>query len=217
MALFIGLLAVLLAAGTVAIAAGERLQHTDCPPIDDPCGSPPTLPPPLERSDLTRWRSSALGFRLDYDTAYWDKTAEDSRSLTLKLKKAYGADLAVVIGGVKSGESSPDALRDQRLDALKEDVLSLTEDGEASHGIFGQGVGYRDGVGGPYRGNADTPQGPGDPVWAAVMAATDGEITASVSVVTTVANEDERTGQTRFGYYGLVDSVMNTFTWPSES
>ena len=71
-------------------------------------------------------------------------------------------------------------------------MLSLTEDSEASHAIFGQGIGYLDGVGGPYRGTANTPQGPGDAAVGGVMAATDGEITAFVSAVTTEANEDEQ-------------------------
>ena len=73
-----GLFAVLVAGGAVAIAAGER--STRRPTVlrsRIPAAARPRCHPPLERPDLVRWKSSELGFQLDYDEAYWETTAED--------------------------------------------------------------------------------------------------------------------------------------------
>ena len=84
-------------------------------------------------------------------------------------------------------------------------------DTDPAHKIFGQSVGYRDGVGGAYTGAADTPQGPGQPFAAVIMAAGDDETTAFVSLLT-----DEQDEEIRSAIYGEVDSILNTFLYPSE-
>jgi len=209
LAIFIGGFAALVIVAAVGIALlGRGEPASDCPP-DRVCTEPPQGDPLV---NLTVWRSKELGYALEYNEDLWSNEAEDGRSVTLIHKDG---DIAMVIGGVPAGEATPLALLDRELDRLGERTVGLTEDTDPADSLFGPNLGYVDGVGGAYSAAIDTPQGLID-ASAVVMAAGQRGVNAYVSTLTTEQRgEDGASGNKEF-VYGDVDSVLNSFRFPSE-
>ena len=110
------------------------------------------------------------------------------------------------MAAVAAQEATPGQLIDARLSDLRQVVFSMAQDLSARDEILDPGVGYLPGAGSLWQGVVDTGQGPSSPVVMAVMAATDGTVTAVVSVVA-----DARVKQRAFQ---AADSVLNLFTSP---
>ena len=192
-----------------------------CPVPSEACGAPPVRPEPDvgQPPDVDRdaapalrlgetWESEDLGFSLDYDPEWWQVAGEGDRSLGLVIPAREG-EVTFIIEGASAAEQSPESMLAAQVDALEELVLGLTPEDDTDRLLLGQPiVGYRDGVGGLYGGTLDSPQGPSMDVAVAVLAASDGEI----SLVVTVVSPEE----IREPAFLMADSLLNTLRWPSE-
>lgn len=206
---FIVVFAVVVIGGALAVTASEPEEAaSECPP-GRVCGTPPDARPPLV--NRTVFDSADLGFRFEYDENLWQVLESDGRSVTLKLGGS-DIDATLVVGGVPAGEGDPQSVLDGQIEGLSDTVLSLEPDENPAHTVPGASVGYRDGVGGAYSGVSDTPQGPGQPVGLVIMSAGDEEVTAFASLITSEQEEDLRKG-----IGGAVDSLLNTFRFPSDT
>lgn len=174
-------------------------------PEDEPCGAPPSAPPLV---NLKVWRSSELGFTLEYSDKYWDVQDEGPRGV--RLGSTQG-NYALVISGVPRAERDPQAAFDAALDDAKERVLAVAEDTEPAHKLLAPAIGIDSGVGGAYRGNLDTPQGTSVPVQLVLMAAGDPRVTISVTGATTDTDESSRGN-----FMSHADSVLNTVRLPGQ-
>lgn len=226
--LFVGILGAVLVVAAVLLSASEpdaappRCEGPACdpitPPSDPPTLSPGATPSPspsatpdgplaprLVAGELVQ--SADIGYQLDVNTAVWQVTANDGRNVEMQIPNP-DFRVFVSIEGVPAGEAEPQALVDAKVDELSEDVLGLAAVSDAAQVILTPAVGYRSGVGGVFGGTTDTPQGPGSPVSVVVMAASDGQ----TSVVMTVITDDA----VRLEVFGLVDEMMNSFRFASE-
>lgn len=180
-----------------------------CPDAGEACAAPPVRPEGAPALRLgTTWVSEDLGFAFDYDPEWWELEDEGDRSAALVIATTAG-DVVFLIEGASAADNAPEAMLAEQVDDLEDRILGLTAEEDADRQLLGEPiVGYRDGVGGLYRGTLDTPQGPSTDVSVAVLAATDGE----VSLVVTVVTPDE----IREPAFQLADSLLNTLRWPAE-
>jgi len=205
---FIGIFAVVVIGGALAVTATEpEGAESECPP-GRVCGTPPDARPPLV--NRTVFESADLGFRFEYDEELWQVLEDDGRSVTLKLG-GPDIDATLVVGAVPATDGDPKAVLDGQIEGLSDTVLSLEPDDSPAHAVPGASVGYRDGVGGAFSGVSDTPQGPGQPVGLVIMSAADEEVTAYASLITSEQEEDLRKA-----IGGAVDSLLNTFRFPTD-
>jgi hypothetical protein len=166
-------------------------------PAGEPCGAPPRT---LALEHEVTWSSPSLGFAFDYDPDLWQVTDSTDRSVVLAAS-AGGNPFELLVEAARASEASPPALLDATVRSLQDTVFAMAPSGD----VLGAGIGYVGGMGSFYVGQVDTPQGPGGSVVVAVMAATDGRITAAVSVVADVGD--------RADAYAAADSILNTFSW----
>jgi hypothetical protein len=208
--IFAGALAgILVVTLVIVLARGQDPPRPDCPPAPAPCSAPPTVFPLVNG---VVWRSDELGYQFEYDAELWAVAEQDGRSVKLRANDQR-FEVVLWVAAVPAGDASAQALLDDRLAELGNDILGLTTDAAPTRQLLGSNIGYVDGPGGSFAGTADTPQGPGSPVTVAVMAASDGQITAVASVVSDIGDED----QIRRITFGLADSILNTFQWPSDT
>lgn len=186
-----------------------------CPP-DEACGRPPTLPGAVAARPLvagTVWRSSALGFSLEYEPRRWKLVSQGPRGVVLSfsIPQRPEVNLLLLVQGTPLRENSPAQLLQKQIATLRGDILGLRSDPSAKHTLLGPSIGYVTGnaVGGPYAGTLDTPQGPGPRIALLSMGATDGRISLVATAATTSAE------QIRLPLMGLADSVLNTLHWPT--
>jgi hypothetical protein len=213
----------LVAVGAVAIAASKNGEPGPPCPDDEFCPGPPSHSPELVSRDL--WRSSELGFQFEFDKRRWSTEDETPRSVKFHFKSRPGewkiSDLYVVIGAVPAKDASPSKLLDDQLSSFRGNGLSVDADAAALHQIRGANIADRQGTAGTYVGTTDTPQGPGKPLVIEVMTASDGKITAFVELSVSKsafeqAGEDDEEDLRR-QVLNDVDSILNTFRWPSEA
>lgn len=198
---FGGALALLLGAALlviVLVSPGE--PEPPCPEDVEVCGVPPTGPP-LVKGKI--WKS-ASGVQMEYYPNVWKVVEETADSIRLSQNNA---DVTLWVKAVPAAEANPGELLDERLDSLGDDFLGLKEDPDPSRKLLNPSVGYVDGIGAAYGGTTDTPQGPGSPVLALVMAATDERASVVVSAVSTAIDERHA--------FGNADTLLNTLRWPS--
>jgi hypothetical protein len=194
---FVVLIAIV--AGIVkALAPGP--PPTPCPTAS-PCGAPPTTP--LALAVEQTWTSTDLGYRFDFDPKLWTIDSQNATQVVLRSNES-GSPFLVWFSSVPVAQATPDQLVAQREADLKQDILGLELDPNAP--ILGPEIGYLGGVGARYVGQVSNPQGPGEPVDVAIMAATDGTITTAVAVITDHGAAREAFGQS--------DSLVNTLLWP---
>lgn len=195
--------------GGLAAVAGAVFSAGPKPicPTTGSCGKPPQLAKPLVTQRV--WRSTSIGYRLEYDPKRWVLFAEDGDGLSLRSRLG---DLALSLTAVPAAESRPRQLLDRELDVLGGGVLGLAPDDDPAHRLLGPNVGFHDGPGGAYAGALDSPQGIGAPVGALVMSAGDRRVTVVASTVTTEMSDPERRQLLQ-----EADSVLNTIRFPSEA
>ncbi|MDQ3880493.1 MAG: hypothetical protein M3295_05430 [Chloroflexota bacterium] len=209
--IFVVVLVVILAVGAVLVFLLQpKPVAPECPDPSQACGIPPQPPSDLPALVTgTTWSSGDLGFAFEYDGELWTVNKEDGRSVELLVRTQSGA-VTFGIQGASAAEANPQSLLDAAIGSLDERVLGLTAEADADRQPLGNPiVGYVDGVGGVYRGTLDSPQGPGSEVSVAVLAASDGQ----VSLVVTIVTPDEL----RDAAFSIGDSMMNTLRWPSEA
>jgi hypothetical protein len=184
------------------------------------CGKPPGLPAAVKSAAAARpfvagkvWKSSELGYSLEYDPGRWKVVKHDARGAVLSwsIPSRPDLDLTLIVKGAPLSEAAPAQLLQGQISGLKGDVLGLKGDNSADHAILGPNVGYVDqqAVGGPYAGTLDTPQGPGPRIALSSMAATDGKISVAVTAATASGE------QIRLPLMNEADSVLNTLRWPA--
>lgn len=209
LAIFLGAFAVIVLGGAGMIALlGRGDPARDCPP-DRECGNPPQGRPLVNQ---TVWRSEELGFQFEYDDEEWSVREEDGRGVTLEHTQA---DILVVVAGAPASEASPQDLFDDQLEDAEGRFVGLAEDTDSADQLYGPSLGYVDGVGGAYAGPVDTPQGVVE-VSVAVMAAGDGGVSAVAAILTGEQRSDDPAQPSpKDILYGRVDSMLNTFQFPS--
>ena len=210
--IFSGILGAVLVVAAIVFTAAE--PEPPAPPCEGPACRPPTPPgpddplaPALVGGELVE--SDELGYRLDVDTSLWEFRKPSQRDVELRIS-VEDFRVAVSLEGtpVPTPQEDLQALVDQKVDELAGDVLGLAADTADEVQILLPAVGYRSGAGGKFAGTADTPQGPGSPVSVIVMAASDGEITVVMTVVSDEVVKDDA--------FSVIDTLMNTFRFPSE-
>jgi hypothetical protein len=146
-----------------------------------------------------------LGYEFSFDDEQWAALTEEGDFT--EIQEAGGAPVWLQIEAVPVSEADPAALVAAKLDALGSVVSQLAEVTAPEFTITSPGVGTHRGVGGLFAGTLDA-QGQSVPVAVAVMAASDGEITA---IATMIAGQEifEPAAQ-------ITDGVLNTFLYPSE-
>jgi hypothetical protein len=146
-----------------------------------------------------------LGYEFSFDDEQWAALTEEGNFT--EMQEASGAPLWLQIEAVPVSEADPATMVQAKLDALGSVVSQLSEVTSPEFTITSPGVGYHRGEGGLFAGTLDA-QGQSVPVAVAVMAASDGEITA---VATMITGQEilEPASQ-------ITDGVLNTFLYPSE-
>ena len=196
--------AVVVAAVVLAALLAPAAPEAPCP-RGKPCGAPPQVEP-LVNAEV--WRSSELGYSLEYSGRRWRVQSEGPRGVNLS---ATQGDMALSIEGVPATEDDPRSLLERRLDAVRERTLGLDEDTEPAHRVLSPVVGLHPGVGGAYRAVVDTPQGATAPLGIAMMAA--GNRRVSVVVVGATGETSENN---REALFSRADSVLNTVRLPGD-
>ena len=197
--------AVVLAAGIAATTAGAAVAEPEplLPPCirGEACGSPPS--PPAELVAEREVDGGEAGWTGAYDAEAFDLQNADGGGYDLVAKSA---PLTVRVR-VTEGDDITGALDGER-DRLSEEVLGLVDLDAPTQRIAGPMIGYRTADVMLLTGTVDTPQGPGDGLTAAVLGATDGQKTTTVTVTSTGKNEDRRRA-----VFGQADVVLQGFRW----
>ena len=153
------------------------------------------------------WRSPDLAFGLEFEPDLWTVGDEDGRGTLLEGAGPLG-DASLWIAATPAADATPAEALASRVSALGESIVGLAEDTDPADRVMGANIGYVDGVGAVYGGATDTPQGPGQSVRVAVLAATDGHLTIAASLVLVGGSADDWLGARQ-----SADSVLNTLAW----
>jgi hypothetical protein len=196
---------------------GRACSGPPAPPNHQPVGGPASAPPtqaPVGGGDNApamatgrTWRSTDLGFGLEYEPDLWTVANEDGRATLLEGDGSLGGASLWIAAMPAAEATAADALAG-RVSALGESIVGLADDSDPADRIMGPNIGYVDGVGAVYGGATDTPQGPSRRVRVAILAATDGHLTIAASLVLVGGTDDDWTGARQ-----AADSVLNTLAW----
>ena len=200
-------LIVLVIGGVVVFLLQRPPEEPICPDPTQACGIPPQ--PPSDAAPFRggeTWTSETLGFSFDYDPEFWQIAEEGADHVVLAIPTRAG-EVAFIVLGVSAADASAESLLSERVAFLEERIVGFTEETSEDRMLLGEPIiGYVDGVGGAYTGTLNTPQGPGVEVAAAVIAATSGEYSIAVVVVTPE--------EVRVPAFHMADSMLNTVRWP---
>jgi hypothetical protein len=169
--------ALVIGVGAAVVAIVAPGHRTLCLPYR-PCGAPPTLAKPL--ISLQAWRSSELGFSLEYPAGFWAVQQQDGHSVTFA--SANGSS-ALIIRGTPAAQASPASAISNELSNLQPNISSLSADTSPADLLLGSAVGFRTGSGGAFTGTLTSPQGVQEPALVDSIAATDGKVTISTTLV----------------------------------
>ena len=193
-----GLIVVLTVIG--AVIGESEPPKPACKRIE-PCGAPPKPAAPLVNNEL--FRSSALGFRVEYSSDTWTKSSDSNDTqLVLNLKDV---DATLVIAGVLASQASPPQLLASRRESLSQRLFAFADDTDSLHEVLGPELAYHEAVAGSFVGEVDTPQGVRAPLAVVVMAAGDTHTTLMATIAMSQAQERNR----RY-VMANADSVLNT-------
>jgi hypothetical protein len=199
--------ALCVAAVAVALIRAPSTPASACPPPKLCPGPRPVMP----ISTLRTWTSASRGVSMQYPGAVFTVQKQDETTLRLRVRapRPSGVDASVWVSLHPTSDGSPDELLQQRQADLAASILGLTEDQDPHTIIPPPRLGDVSGVGGSFRGTADTPQGPTDPVVAILAAASDGHTTAVVAYVITGTNDSSEIQVLR----SYLSPILTTFTW----
>ena len=201
--------AAVIAGGLAATSAGAAIARPAA--ILEPClrgeacGSPPAPPQPLV--DEEQVAGEALGWTGVYDPLLFDLESREAEGYDLVAKEAEtGARLRVRVR-VSEGSDVEGALAAER-ERVSTNALGLVDESDPTRRIAGPMIGYREARAAQLVGTVDTPQGPGDGLTEAILAATDGTITATVTLSAQGRNDDRRRDM-----LGVADLILQGFRW----
>jgi hypothetical protein len=188
--LVFALLFVLIAGAAVLIAVLSKPAATKpvCPKRQE-CPNPPRkLPAPTFNASAAprllfnnAFVSPGLGYRLEYSN---DLTTTNQSDTGVTFVPSNGGDaFALTIEGAQAADTTPQQLLDQLVSDLHNQIPDLQPGTDPSKQILSPALGGRAGVGGFYEGNFDSPSGPVAPADVAVLAASDGNQTIAVAVM----------------------------------
>lgn len=205
-AVFVGLFVILSAVAVlIAVLRAPPGPKPVCP-NDKPCAAPPRGgQPSLDSSSPALvlnqvFTSQALGFRVEYPS---ELEIGNETPTGIALVAPNGL-LEIVVIGAEASQESPSQMLQARISSLQSSIPDLAQDTNSSTQILGPSVGFRNGVGGFYQGDLQSPSGIVGPVDVALMAATDGKETLSVTVVSTNRSETQQV----FGFCTpILDSI----------
>ena len=191
----------------VALVRAPSTPAPACPPPKLCPGPRPVIP----ISTLRTWTSASRGVSLQYPGAVFTVQQQDETTLRLRVRapRPSGVDASVWVSLHPASDGSPEALLRRRQADLAPSILGLTEDQDAQTTIPPPRLGVVSGVGGSFRGTADTPQGPTHPVVAILAAGSDGHTTAVVVYVISGTNDSSEIQALR----GYLSPILTTFTW----
>jgi hypothetical protein len=203
---FGGGFALIIGLAILGAALGAPASKPLCRPYK-PCG------PPREMRALvnqTVWRSRRFGFTVEYPGNQVSVSAQDAGSLTLQADLGAGDTGTILIQGYPRGTATPARAIARQLGNLT-GVTQLARDTVDADQLLGSGVGYQPGEGLVSIGYFSAPQGVGSPVGLASEAASDGNVTVSV----TVGAASPQTGPRSF-LFALGDEIINSIRWPAD-
>jgi hypothetical protein len=171
-----------------------------------PCEPPPGRVPAARG---TLWKSD-LGFQIEYPNG-WNAAQKSGDALVLESKVG-----ALLVAGRRGGDYK--GLFDDKIGTLKGN-LNLEESNDPARQILSPNVGYQQGMGKDYCGNATNSQGGVIPVDTVAMAASKDGVSAFVAFVSADCKKTNNSRKSPVAAHelGLADAVLNTFRWPSEA
>lgn len=196
-------------AGIAALVAALSAPGTPAPLCKPyiPCGPPPKVHHALVNN--TVWRSSALGFSVEYPKDVLQVASDTPRGVVLDVPSHIAT---YVVRGAPAREASPKALYDDQVSKLGDDLTGLAADTDPAHTLLGSNVGLVPGPGGVFGGTLAPPQGLSRQQEADVMAAGDGQ----VSIVVTARFDSDVAPNVRDAILQLGDEVFKSVQWRSQ-
>ena len=178
-----------------------------CPPPQQ-CPGPPQVIPV---SSVRTWTSRALGVSLRYPTRIFavDEKTDTTLRLHVRDTQAGGVDATLWVSARPAADPLPQELVQERRDDLSASLLGLTEDNDPNTTIADLQIGGVRAAGGSFRGTADSPQGPSDPAFAVIVAASSNRAAVVVSYV--ITGTDDATVIARLRSY--LSPILTNFAW----
>jgi hypothetical protein len=186
-------------AAAVAAIGAPPAREALCRPYA-PCGRPPVATP-LVNGRI--WRSSALGFGVEYGAGLWRVDGETPEGVTLTTSNPDGTLR------LRGGRSPARDLLEDELASLRSAYLGFAPDAAPADELLGTNVGLRPGPGGAYLGAHTAPSGIAAQDTIAVMAAGEGGLSVVATVSTSAVSSDARAY-----VYRQADQVLKTVEWP---
>ena len=203
--------AAVLALGLGVATAGAAIVEPE--PLEPPClrglacGKPPSPPDPLVFEEEVD--GGELGWTGAYDPRAFDLHDPGPGGYDLVGKRDQGANVDVRVR-VERGAQVEEMLDAER-DRLDDEVFSLVDDDDPERRIAGPMIGYRHAQVRLLSGTVELPQGLDTGFTAAVLAATDGTRTVTVTVSATAENADYRRA-----VFSYADVVLQGFRWGAD-
>jgi hypothetical protein len=190
------------------------------PPNQQPIGDAGSAPPshvPVSGPDTApgmttgqTWLSRDFAFSLEYEPQLWSVADEDGGATLLRGQRGSLRNASLLVEGASLVGGTPEQALVRRVDALSESIVGLAEDSDPAARILGANIGYVDGVGAVYGGATDTPQGPQSRARVAILAASDGHLILTATLIL-VGGSDDTWDAARQS----ADSILNTVLWAS--
>ena len=197
--------ALVIALAVLGAAVGAPTTRPLCRP-HQPCGPPRAMRPLINQ---TVWRSRRFGFTVEYPSDEVSVSRQGATSLILQANLGDGNTGSILIQSYPREAGPPAQAISRQLSGLT-GVTQLARDTDQVDQLLGSGVGHRPGAGRVSIGYFSAPQGIGQPVALASEAASDGNVTVTV----TVGGPSSETGP-RSLLYALGDQIINSIRWPA--
>ena len=208
--LFAWLLALAAVVG-IAFAVGAAAAPTPPKPRCQPglpCAGPPLVAnAAFAFPGYTAWQSSEFGYSLRYDPHDW--SVGDQGPAGVELDSADGFSV-LLVQARRSSDVTPAAAVAAEVSTLKGQLLGVARDTKLADQILGTNVGLVPGPGGVYTGTIASPQGPQTPVSIATVAANQGGVTVSATLLTPPTNSNDQRA-----VFQRADDVLNSIQCPS--
>jgi hypothetical protein len=194
----------------VAALSGPATPKPTCPKhlpcAQPPKGGPPTFAsssPPLVLNQ--QFSSSSLGYQFEYPSVLQVANQSATGVTLLAPSGVFG----MVFLGATAGQANPQQMIQASISNLQSTIPDLQQDNDPSVQILSPSLGGRAGVGGFYQGDLSSPTGVVSPVDVAIVAATDGNETIGVSVISADRSNTD-------GLFKAADSILATLRFQGD-